>query len=172
MPFCGNGNQVPFLQETLDSCLEKDVPVLIDCAWYGTCYDITIDVNHPAIKEVCFSLSKSLGLGHSRIGIRYSNFTDGTIAVTNDYNHLTLSMAHIANHQMNNFSCDFIPNKYLNWHKELCKEFKLFETKCMHIALGPHEFPWTFSTSSFLDDEKYVKIGIREALKARRRGEL
>ena len=72
---------------------------------------------------------------------------------------------------MNNFSCDFIPNKYLNWHKELCKEFKLFETKCMHIALGPHEFPWTFSTSSFLDDEKYVKIGIREALKARRRGE-
>ena len=172
MPFCGNGNQVPFLQETLDSCLEKDVPVLIDCAWYGTCYDITIDVNHPAIKEVCFSLSKSLGLGHSRIGIRYSNFLDGTIAVTNDYNHLTLSMAHIANHQMNNFSCDFIPNKYLNWHKELCKEFKLFETKCMHIALGPHEFPWTFSTSSFLDDEKYVKIGIREALKARRQGKL
>ena len=187
MPFCGNGNQVPFLQETLDSCLEKDVPVLIDCAWYGTCYDITIDVNHPAIKEVCFSLSKSLGLGHSRIGIRYSNFTDGTIAVTNDYNHLTLSMAHIANHQMNNFSCDFIPNKYLNWHKELCKEFKLYETKCMHVALGPHEFPWILTemwdgfekmpewkdtSLHFLDDEKYVKIGIREALKARRQGKL
>ena len=187
MPFCGNGNQVPFLQETLDSCLDNNVPVLIDCAWYGTCYDITIDVNHPAIKEVCFSLSKSLGLGYSRIGIRYSDYADGSIAITNDYEHLTLSMAHIANHQMGNFTCDFIANKYLSWYKELCKEFELFETKCMHVALGPHEFPWIYDKKwqgikrlpewenislSFLDDEKYIKIGIREALKAKRKGEL
>ena len=87
----------------------------------------------------------------------------------------------------------FIPNKYINWYKELCKEFKLYETKCMHVALGPREFPWILTPGiemwhgfekmpewralgkgnrDFLDDEKYVKIGIREALKARRQGKL
>jgi hypothetical protein len=57
----------------------------------------------------------------------------------------------------------------------------------MHVALGPHEFPWILTemwdgfekmpewkdtSLHFLDDEKYVKIGIREALKARRQGKL
>ena len=169
MPFCGNGSVAPFLLETLDMCLEKNVPVLIDCAWFGTCYDIDIDVSHPAIKEVCFSLSKSLGMGHSRIGIRYSNFVDGPIAVTNDYNHLTLVMAKIGIHQMNNFTCDFIPNKYLQIHKDLCQEFNLTETNCMHLALGPRTELWE---REFQDDDKYIKVGIRDAVKARRKGEI
>ena len=180
MPFCGNGNKVPFYKQTLDTCHEKNIPVLIDCAWFGTCYDIDFDFNHPAITQVCFSLSKSLGLGHSRIGIRYSDFTDGSIAITNDYNHLTLSMAFLGINQMKNFSCDYIPNKYLRWHQELCEEYDLFETKCIHVALAPKKFPWVHDKDKwwppsglhFKDDEKYIKIGIREALKAKRKAEL
>jgi len=169
MPFCGNGNVAPFLTETLDDCLEKNVPVLIDCAWFGTCYDINIDVNHPAIKEVCFSLSKGIGMGHSRVGIRYSNYNDGQVSVTNDYNHLPFILPKIGIHQMNNFACDFIPSKYLIWYKEICNEFDLVKTKCMHIALGPREWPWL---REFQDDDKYIRIGIREALKAKRQGRL
>jgi hypothetical protein len=113
-------------------------------------------------------------MGHSRIGIRYSDFVDGPIAVTNDYNHLTLVMAQIGIHQMNNFTCDFIPNKYLQIHKDLCKEFNLIETNCMHLALGPRTgalstSPWELE---FQDDDKYIKVGIRDAVKARRKGEI
>ena len=78
-------------------------------------------------------------------------------------------MAKIGIHQMNNFTCDFIPNKYLQIHKDLCQEFNLTETNCMHLALGPRTELWE---REFQDDDKYIKVGIRDAVKARRKGEI
>ena len=65
-PFCGNGDIPPHFDQLQDDCLKKNVPLLLDCAWFGTCRDINIDVNHPAITEVCFSLTKGIGLGNIR----------------------------------------------------------------------------------------------------------
>jgi len=129
-------------------------------------------LNHPAITEVSFSLSKGIGLGNMRTGIRYSNYPRndrGTIALQNDYNHLVLSNCQIALHQMANFNPDFVANKYLDWYKQLCAKYSMIETNCLHVTMLPryHE-----DFEYFLIDESYVKVGVREALKAVRRGEL
>lgn len=172
MPFCGTGGEHPKLKDLLDNCLALDVPVVLDCAWFGTCYGLDFDLNHPAITEVSFSLSKGIGLGNMRTGIRYSNYPRndrGTVALQNDYNHLVLSNCQIALHQMANFSPDFVANKYLDWYKQLCAKYNMIETNCLHVTMLPRYHP---HFDYFLIDESYVKVGVREALKAVRRGEL
>jgi len=171
-PFCGTGSEHPKMKELLDRCLALDVPVILDCAWFGTCFDMEFDLNHPAITEVSFSLSKGIGLGNMRTGVRWSNYPKNDmmpIAQQNSYGHLVLSNCQLALHQMDNFSPDWQANKYLDWYKQLCAKYSMQETNCLHVTMLPR---YHKDFEYFLIDESYVKVGIREALKAVRRGEL
>lgn len=165
-PFCGNGGPTPHFGTIQDECLEKGLPLLLDCAWFGTCRDLTIDVYHPGITEVCFSLTKGIGLGNIRSGIRYSNYDDDyPIRQQNNYNHLPLGAAQIGIWQMKKFSADFIPQKYTMMYEHVCSMNNLLQTHCMMIAMldKTHE-----QYNDYLIDQVYSKVGIREAIKKQR----
>ena len=170
-PFCGTGGEHPKLKELLDQCDKKHVPVIMDCAWFGTCFGLNFDFSHPAIESVAFSLSKGIGLGSMRTGLRFSSYKRESmpIAQQNKYKHLVLSNCQIGLYQMKRFSPDFIFNKYFQWYKTLCESYKMIETNCLHISLlpGSHEY-----ANHFLVDESYSKVGVREALKAIRQKKL
>jgi len=161
-PFCGIGDQHPKMYDVLDIALQKHVPVIIDCAWFGTCRDIQFDFTHPAITQVCFSLSKGLGLGHLRSGIRYlKTDNNSVISQQNKYNHLILVTAQIGIHQMNTFSPDFITNKYYNAYLEICNKLSFVPTKCAHIAVPPDAGQW----AEYINDNVYRKVGLRKLVK-------
>lgn len=170
VPFCGTGGLPPqHYQQVLDDALKVGAPVLIDCAWYGTCYNMHIDLNHPAITEVCFSLTKGLGIGNLRTGIRYSNYgsdDQNPIRQQNEYNHLPLGAAQIGIHMMDTFHIDRIPDKYKQWQHDLCGVLGLEPANCIHIGMADKRSAlW----DKFYIDEMYKKIGLREALKAVRK---
>ena len=72
-PFTFYDNDVhPEMTEILEKCLQLNISVHIDAAWYPCCRDINFDVDHPAIKSITFSLSKAFGMGVHRIGLRYA----------------------------------------------------------------------------------------------------
>ena len=48
----GNGKQHKDWFELLDTCDELDIPVFVDMAWYGTCWNINVNVNRHCIKQV------------------------------------------------------------------------------------------------------------------------
>jgi histidinol-phosphate/aromatic aminotransferase/cobyric acid decarboxylase-like protein len=77
VPFADTGN-VPreLTTEFLDRCKQLGVPVLVDCAFFGICGNIDFDFSHPAITEICFSLSKTFPVNLLRIGIRFSKEDD------------------------------------------------------------------------------------------------
>ena len=165
-PFCGSGDEHPRLMELLEKCLEKNVPVILDCAWFGTCFGLKFDLNHPAVTEVSFSLSKGIGLGSMRTGIRFSRYSQsdgGPVAQQNKYKHLVLNNCQLGIYQMEKFSPDWQTNKYLNWYKQLCFKYSLLETKCLHIS---RLSLYSKYADFFLIDDSYVKVGVREALKA------
>jgi len=171
-PFCGTGSEHPKMKELLDTCHALDVPVVLDCAWFGTCFDLEFDLNHPAITEVSFSLSKGIGLGNMRTGVRWSNYPKNDmmpIAQQNSYGHLVLGNCQLALHQMEQFGPDWQADKYLDWYKQLCDKYSMEETNCLHVTMLPR---YHKDFEYFLIDESYVKVGVREALKAVRRGEL
>lgn len=70
-PFADLGDPHPrFNKEFLDRCFELNIPVLVDSAFFGICGNLTLDYSHPAIEEICFSLSKAFPVNSLRIGMR------------------------------------------------------------------------------------------------------
>lgn len=167
-PFCSSGDIHPKMYEMFDRAYEVGAPVIVDCAYFGTCTDIHLDLTHPAIESVSFSLTKGLGLGNIRSGIRYSNIKDTLpISQHNDYNHTVLSACQVGMYMMDKFSPDFQASKYQQWQKDLCNEFGMTPTKCMHLALvDTTKKVW----KDFVNESTYHHAGIRELLKHRRKG--
>src|SRR5690606_2345710 len=72
VPFADYGGLHPETNDILDHAYRNNVPVHLDGAWYGCLRDFSFDYGHPAVQSVAFSLSKGLGLGANRIGVRYA----------------------------------------------------------------------------------------------------
>jgi len=162
-PFCGNGGIPPHWDTLQDDCLQKQVPILLDCAWFGTCRDINLDVNHSAITEVCFSLTKGIGLGNIRSGIRYSNYDDKLpIRQQNEYNHLPLGAAQIGLWQMQKFGPDYVQNKYHKVYEHICQIKSIQPTNCIHIGVLNKSHP---EYEYYLTDRVHSKVGMRNAVK-------
>ena len=169
-PFCGTGGTPLGYHAILNDCLLKKVPVLIDCAWYGTCMDQHIDLTHPAISEVSFSLTKSTGTGNIRSGVRYSNYEDNLpIRQQNNYNHLVLGAAQVGIHVMKHIPSDWQVKNYRDFQVQLCRKLNIMPSPCMHIAIADGEEDWH---KDFLMDQRHYKVGIRQALKAMKKKQL
>ena len=161
VPFCSTGGIHPRFYQLMEEATILKVPVVIDCAYFGTCYNLDIDLNFNCIESVSFSLSKGLGLGDNRTGIRYSNYKDEyPISQQNDYGHLILGAAKIGLYMMERFSPDHIPKKYKIYQEEVCNLLDLTPTNCIHLALANHD-----RENKYLIDGKYHRVGIRDAVK-------
>ena len=136
MPFPSIGSQHDSMDEILDECLYKDVPVHIDGAWITCCKDINFEFNHPAIHSVGISLSKGLGLGWNRIGLRWTReLKQDSITIMNDFNMNNRALAMIGLHFVRNFPSDYLWQTHGDRYYKICKDFNLTPTKSIYLAL-------------------------------------
>lgn len=136
MPFPSTGAIHKNMKEILDDCLAKDIPVHIDGAWYTCCRDIIFDVGHPAIRSIGISLSKGLGLGWNRIGLRWTRETrNDSITIMNNFNMNLRAPAMIGLHFLRNLEPDYLWNKYGDIYYKVCRDFYLTPTKSIYLAL-------------------------------------
>ena len=137
----------PDMDKILDHCAENHVGVHIDACWWTCSKDLDFNFSHPAIKSIGFSLSKGLGLGANRIGIRYTKnlFNEETKALTsfyekdsinlaNDYDMVNQSPVWLGTKFIDKFGTDFWWNKYEDTYNKMCKELDLTPSKAIHIA--------------------------------------
>ena len=136
MPFPASGSVHVEMNAVMDEAYDKSVPVHIDGAWITCCKDIDFDFGHPAIHSVGISLSKGLGLGWNRIGIRWS-LADRIDAVTlmNDFHMNNRALAMIGLHFMKTFPVDYLWNTHGKRYEKVCEDFGLEKTKAVHLAL-------------------------------------
>lgn len=161
-PFCSTGEMHPEFYSLLKEADRLHVPVIVDCAYFGTCADFHLDLDHGCIESVNFSLSKGLGLGDIRSGIRFSNISDDNpICQHNRYNHSVMAAARIGIYMMKKFSPDHVPERFHEIQRSVCREIDVSPSRCMHIALGGPEW------DHFRVDGKYNTLGIRELVRAR-----
>ncbi len=137
LPFAGRGDLHRDTDLLLDRCLELDIPVTIDGAWYGCTRGIEFHFDHPAIQSIGFSLSKSLCMGSDRVGVRYSrNRTNGPITILNDYDMGIDTLMGCAIACMKRFPIDFLQDKYGDHYRRACENLELTPTKSIHVAWG------------------------------------
>ena len=124
----------------LDHCLINKIPVHIDGAWFGQCRNFEFDVTHPAIESVSVSLSKALGMGSQRIGIRYSrNKVVGPISIMNDFAYCNVSDMWIGVESMKYFGPDYWWNNYADLYTKVCADFYLEESDSIHVGFINNE---------------------------------
>jgi hypothetical protein len=123
----------------LDYCALLEVPIHIDGAWFGQCRNFEFDVRHPAIRSISVSLSKALGMGSQRIGIRYYRSSElpvppGPIQIMNDFCYANVSDMWIGVKMMEHFGPDVWWKNYGDFYSKVCKDFGLGETDSIHVG--------------------------------------
>lgn len=158
-PFSATGNKPAQWDFLLDQCYSLNIPVAVDCAFFGTCGNIQMDLSHPSIERVAFSLTKGLGTGYYRSGIEFSKDHKGHLAIQNDWYHNLHLNAAIGLFLMQEFSPDYLFNKYRKAQEDACADYGIDPTPCIHLATGGKD--WKY----FQRDQTVNRIGIKFAVK-------
>jgi len=136
MPFPSIGAPHQDMEEILHECKIKNIAVHIDGAWISCCRDITFDFSHVAIRSVGISLSKGLGLGWNRIGLRWTKDTKAdSITIMNDFRMNLRATSMIGLHFLRNLPSDYLWNTYGDIYYKVCKDFDLTPTNAIYLAL-------------------------------------
>lgn len=134
-PSCITTGHLDDFDLLLDYCEHRNIPVHIDGAWFGQCRNFEFDVSHPAIASVSISLSKALGMGSQRIGIRYTrNRVTGPVSIMNDFEYCNVSDMWIGTEMMNHFGVDYWWSNYGDLYSKVCKDFDLVESNSIHVG--------------------------------------
>jgi hypothetical protein len=126
MPFSDTGDVHPDMEWLLDICEKRNVPVLIDCAFYGVCQDIDFDFNRDCITDVTFSLSKTFPVSHLRIGMRLTRTDDDdSLLVHHKTGYTNRLGAGLGLELIKRFSADYNCIAWSNIQKILCEELEI-----------------------------------------------
>lgn len=136
MPFPQIGAPHSNMEEILNEAHQKGIEVHVDGAWVTCCRDVEFNFDHPAVKSVGISLSKGLGLGWNRIGLRWTRQTNpDSVTIMNDFRMNNRALAMIGLHFVRNFPTDYLWNTYGDAYYKVCKDFNLTPTKAIYLAL-------------------------------------
>lgn len=134
-PFYGDGGVPRHYLQLLDRCAELGVPVMIDAAYYGTCYGVSFDFSHPAIEMLSFSLSKPMGIQSYRAGALFMKRTLPYLEeIQTAARYFNRIGAHVGLKLMRLFSADFLPNTYRVKHAKACRELAVMPSHCLMLA--------------------------------------
>jgi hypothetical protein len=137
MPFPSTGAVHAEMNDILDEAQEKGVAVHIDGAWITCCRGIDFDVSHPAIHSVGISLSKGLGLGWNRVGLRWvREYRADSVTIQNDFNMNLRAPVMIGLHFLRNLQPDHLWNTHGDRYYKVCRDFDLTPTNSIYLALA------------------------------------
>lgn len=136
VPFI-TGSQHIMYDNILAECLTKSIDVHIDAAWLSAAKKINIDLTHPCIKSIGFSMSKGYGLsGWNRIGLRYTlNNNIDSITVMNEYSQVPTINVQLGNYMLDNLKPDHLWDKHEKNYFKICNDFNLTPTDTIHVGL-------------------------------------
>lgn len=136
MPFPSIGAPHRDMEEILYECKVKNIEVHIDGAWISCCRDIDFDFSSEVIRSVGISLSKGLGLGWNRIGLRWTKDSRAdSITIMNDFRMNLRAVAKIGLHFIRKFPPDYLWEAHKEKYFQICKDFDLEPTKSIYLAL-------------------------------------
>lgn len=140
-PFSDTGSEHKDLKSILDQCDSLNIPVLLDCIYFGVCSGINFDLNRDCITDITFSLSKSLSAAHLRIGMRLTKVDDDDpLFVNNKIGYINRLSAHVGLALIERFGPDYIFNKYRNRQIEYCNILGVQPSSCVMFGIGGEEW--------------------------------
>ena len=141
LPFADTGNRHIDLDDLLTRCDALKIPVLLDCAYFGTCYGQDIDLNHECISDVTFSLSKSFPVAHLRIGMRLTRVNDDDpLFVVNHSAYINRLAAGVGLEFISTFTPDYIYNKYRDQQVKISEYLNVTPSSTVMFGIGGNQW--------------------------------
>lgn len=127
LPFSDTGQVHVNLIEVLEQCEKLQVPVLIDCAFFGICSDIEFDFSrYQCVTDITFSLSKTFPVSHVRIGMRLTRQDDDdSLLVHHKTGYVNRIGAGLGIELMNRFSADYNTCRWKQTQIDMCESLGL-----------------------------------------------
>jgi hypothetical protein len=110
-------------------------PILVDCAYFGVCSDISFDFTpYKNIVSVAFSLSKTFGTGNLRIGLLYTN-DFYPYAVWDEWFYQSYSNIDYHHNLIDKIGPDDLAKQFKKQQIKLCNKYKLQPSKTILFGL-------------------------------------
>jgi hypothetical protein len=142
VPFSDIGSVHPNLETILQQAELKNIPVLLDFAYYGITKGINLDLGYSCIDTITFSISKAFdGSQYLRCGVRFQreNLDDG-IDIQTDVLMLPRASMQKSIILMENFNADYNWNTYNTKYYEICQQYNLQPTNTVIFGLGDDKY--------------------------------
>ena len=113
-PFSATGNLHAEWCNLIKTCNDLEIPIFVDCAFFGSCINISVSLDEPCIDTVAFSPTKGLNCGYTRTGIAFTRRRgkETTLDLLTEWHHGIHLHTAIALELMKTFSSDTIPKTY------------------------------------------------------------
>ena len=143
VPFSDYGRQHPELENLLNECNYRNIPVLLDFAYYPCTKNIQLNLSdYHCVETLTFSMSKAFyGCEFLRVGMRLERKdTDDGIDVFNSVEMINRISLSIANKLISNYSVDHNWNTYADLYAQVCEINNLAHTDCIMFGLGGENY--------------------------------
>lgn len=160
-PFSSTGDIHPDWDSIIRICNELEIPVFVDCAFFGTCLDIHVDLDQPCIDSVSFSPTKGLNCGNMRTGITFTRRQgkDCSLDILTKWHHGIHFNTYLAYNLMKNFGPDTVPRTYRTSQLSVCEKYGLSPSKSVMFGIGGNGWEH-FSRNEFCN-----RVNLRNAIK-------
>jgi hypothetical protein len=141
LPFADTGNKHSEYHNLMRECNHLKIPVLVDCAYFGSCRSIDFDLAYNCITDVTFSLSKTFPVAYARIGMRLTREdNDDTLFVYHKINYNNKIGAALGLKYLENFTPDYITSKYIEKQIDFCQKLNITPSKTVLFGIGGDEW--------------------------------
>ena len=142
LPFSLDGSVNIDVDSIIETCENRNIPVLIDMAYLPLVSDIRKFKNYSCIEDIVFSLSKfASGLERVRIGLRLRrNFIDDPIGAANQIGMLNNIGVYIGTKILEKFELNRPFNLYRNKQIILCEDLNIKPSDCVIFGIGGEEY--------------------------------
>ena len=142
LPFADTGDKHINYEQLLEQCCEINVPVLIDCAYFGICRDINFNLDYDCITDITFSLSKTFPVAYARIGMRCTKIDDDdSMFVYSKVNYNNKIGALLGIKYFERFTPDYITEKYVDKQLNFCNTIGVNPSKTVLFGIDyKHKF--------------------------------
>jgi hypothetical protein len=140
-PFAHTGDLIEDYHTILQECTRLEIPVLIDCCFFGTCTGLDFSVDYDCVQGVCFSTSKTFATGTFRIGTLFCKTPTDHIGALNAFYYTPLLASKIHLEIMYQFGPDYMPSKYRESQLDICNQFDIQASPTMMVSNADRAFP-------------------------------
>lgn len=142
VPFSGSGNLHERTFALLEQAQAAKIPVLIDCAFYGICRDVRINLADFDVESIAFSLSKPFNVPALRVGMLYSKNPPPSIALLHSREYVGKVGMGVVYSLFEEFSSDYLQLKYRATQERICAELGLTPSNSVLFGLGDGGAEW------------------------------